>query len=124
MPTTLIYSASADDPLAKRLYADLWAGGVRPWLAIYDVLPGCAASSEVQAAYQAASAVLLLTTKDFMRDADLMSFALNALAGDKLVLPIIADKGLDSPENYPQGVQLKRRYGEAVKELLGARSLQ
>lgn len=118
MYTTLINASEADESLAKRIYADLLRGGVRPWLAIYDRLPGENPSLNEQEALSKASHVIVLLTKKFSRDAATTALLEAAQAAGKTIIPVLADRGIDTPAGLPEAIQLKRRYSGAIEDIL------
>ena len=61
-PTTFISYARADEAFARRLYNDLAASGVEPWLDRYDIPPGAIWDAEIQRALNACSHVLVVVS--------------------------------------------------------------
>lgn len=118
MHTTLILAHPDDESLAKRIYADLLAAGVRPWLAIYDLAPGQDPTEIQTAALRTSEVVIVLLSKRLLRDQETIALAGQALSDGKTVLPVLADLGVNTPAGWPEGIRLKRRYGEAIQELI------
>ncbi len=109
--------ADADDSLAKRIYADLLAKGIKVWAADYDCPPGQDPPLAGRDALQASDFCVVLFTKKYMRLPGTLELVTWAQEAGKTVLPIIADRGLSLPEGLPEGVNLKRRYGQGIEQL-------
>lgn len=58
--TTFISYSRRDETFARRLYNDLSAAGVRPWMDRYDIPPGAIWDDEIQRGLNACSHVLIL----------------------------------------------------------------
>lgn len=120
MYSTLINYTEEDSQLAERLYVDLLAGGVRPWMAAYDVAPG---DDDIEAEQQALSNsqyMVVLLTKKYLRNSIAVDLTQSALRAGKKVIPVLADIGIKTPDGLPEPIKLKKRYAEAVQELLAA----
>lgn len=115
---TFLNYTEEDEGLAKRLYADLLAGGVRPWMAAYDIAPGEDEMAAETRALAQSEAVVLLLTRKFHRNPIAMELLQQAQQQGKSIVPLVADTNARIPADLPDGVKLKRRYEEGVQELI------
>jgi len=114
MQTPFINYSPEDEILAKRIYADLLAVGLRPWLLGFDRLPGDDIARAQERALAEAGVMVVLLTKKFLRHTAQTAL----LAQAKTIIPILADVGIKAPDGLPEPIQLKRRYSEAISELI------
>jgi tetratricopeptide (TPR) repeat protein len=118
MYTTFINYAADGEILAKRIYADLLAAGVRPWLATYDLSPGDDYMAVMKNALQDSEFVVVLLTKKYWRTPENIALSEVAVAAGKTLIPVIADRGVKVPQGWDDAIQLKRRYADAVKDII------
>src|SRR5688572_14090540 len=118
MYSTFINYTEEDSLLAKRLYAELLAAGIRPWVAAYDIAPGDDENTIERQAMQNSKAVILLISKKFLRNPIAVDLINEAQQLGKKLIPVVADRGVNVPEGMPAPIQLKKRYGEAVQEII------
>ena len=118
MHTTFINYVEDDEVLAKRIYADLLRAGVRPWAAAYDLAPGDLVMATVENALQASDYVIVMLTKKYWRAPEHLALTESAISGGKTIIPLIADRGVKVPDDWADPIQLKRRYADAVNDLI------
>jgi superkiller protein 3 len=61
---------------------------------------------------------MLLITKKYLRNPASVDLMNEAQQMGKHLVPVVADRGVDVPEGIPTPIQLKKRYGEAVEEII------
>lgn len=118
MHSTFLNYLPEDEALAKRIYADLLAAGIRPWMAIYDIMPSENPAKAQEKALEASKAMIVIVTKKYVRSKDAVRLTEAAKKAGKKIIPVLADRGIALPSGLPGPIQLKRRYSEAVQEII------
>jgi tetratricopeptide (TPR) repeat protein len=90
--TTFISYSRKDETFALRLYNDLSAAGVRPWLDRYDIPPGAIWDDEIQRGLNAVSHVLVLVSKASVASDNVHAEWNYALSTGKMVIPVILEQ--------------------------------
>lgn len=98
-PTTFISYARADEAFARRLYNDLAAAGVEPWLDRYDIPPGAIWDAEIQRALNACRAVLVVVSAASVASQNVHAEWNYADALGKKLIPLIVERL--EPEQIP-----------------------
>ncbi|MFP4321778.1 MAG: toll/interleukin-1 receptor domain-containing protein [Anaerolineales bacterium] len=106
--------AEADANLAKRIYADLLAKGIKVWAMDFDCPPGEDVVVAGRQALEMSDTCLVLMTKKYMRVPGAVQLAEWAQEAGKTVIPIIADRGVQPPAGMADEVNMKRRYAQAI----------
>lgn len=118
--TTFISYARPDETFARRLYNDLTAAGIRPWLDRYDIPPGAIWDDEVQHGLAVCSHTVIvvseaaLSTRSVLSEADyadsrgkkLFAVAREALVNERLPRRLRAFRWFDAAgQDYDAALQ-------------------
>ena len=90
--TTFISYSRKDETFAQKLYNDLSAAGVRPWLDRYDIPPGATWDDEIQHGLNVVSHVLVLVSQASIDSENVHAEWNYALSTGKTVIPVILEK--------------------------------
>ncbi len=90
--TTFISYSRHDEVFARRLYNDLSAAGVRPWMDRYDIPPGAIWDDEIQRGLNACSHVLVLLSAASVASRNVHAEWNYADGQGKTLIPLILEK--------------------------------
>ncbi len=90
-PTTFISYARAQESLARRLYNNLSAAGVRAWMDRYDIPPGAVWDDAIQQGLEACSHVIVLVSQAAINSRSVHAEWNYADARSKTLLPLICE---------------------------------
>lgn len=114
---TFIHYADKDEELVKRMYADLYQAGVRPWARVFDVPPGENKDDAEFAALEQSSAMVAVFSKLYGRTAELLEFAEAGNALGLTVIPVVIELGAEVPDHLPKPIKVVKRYAEAINDI-------
>ena len=90
--TTFISYSRRNSAFVRRLYNDLMAAGVRPWLDRYDIAPGAIWDDAIQRGLDACSHVLIVLSKPAIESRNVHAEWNYADSMGKTLIPLITEK--------------------------------
>jgi tetratricopeptide (TPR) repeat protein len=122
--TTFISYSRRNETFVRRLYNDLMAAGVRPWLDVYNIPPGAIWDDEIQRGLNQCSHVVIVLSAAAVASRNVHAEWNYADSVGKMLIPVIYEK-LDPAQipyrlHGPNWVMFADQdYGQALQKLLG-----